>query len=369
MKKHLCLTLLLIALSSIAFAQIKEPDWVTQNPKPKNTSYLYSKQKSVLAIDSISALRETVESIITKTGLRIDKSFNTEGMDEALKGCRSLEDINKSVMSLSDNLIYVESFYWDREKGIGYLLCQVAKNTTMIPKFVPMVKLPLVITNLATNITQYSANAVGEVTDDGGAPIEQRGICWNDKQNPTTSDRHVLCGSGTGSFTGHMNALVPNTTYYVKAFAKNSEGISYGDEVSFTTLEIIKNKPVYWHSFLLPGLAQMEKGYKAEGVCTLAAEVILIGGGVASYFGAQNQLEIMKDPNVTIDAFNAAQSKYNTLRATNIGTYCVAGALYAFNIYRAVTLKDKSGKHLVYYPTAIISDNEMAWGIGFTYNF
>ena len=76
----------------------------------------------------------------------------------------------------------------------------------------------------------------GDSTADGGATVTERGICYATASNPTTSSSKVTSGTGTGSFTANMTGLSANTTYYVRAYAINSQGTAYGSEVSFTTL-------------------------------------------------------------------------------------------------------------------------------------
>ena len=73
------------------------------------------------------------------------------------------------------------------------------------------------------------------MTNSGGATVTERGICWSTSHNPTTSGSHANSGTGTGSFSVNMTGLAANTTYYVRAYAINSAGTSYGSEVSFTT--------------------------------------------------------------------------------------------------------------------------------------
>lgn len=75
----------------------------------------------------------------------------------------------------------------------------------------------------------------GIVTSDRGAAISSRGVCWNTVPNPTVSDHSIPDGSDLGSFTISITGLEPKTTYYVRAYAINSEGISYGSEVDFLT--------------------------------------------------------------------------------------------------------------------------------------
>jgi plastocyanin len=97
------------------------------------------------------------------------------------------------------------------------------------------VSLPVLTTGNATGIIQTSAISGGNITSDGGASITSRGICWSTSNNPTVSDNIITEGSGTGSFTGNLTNLSPNTLYYVRAFATNSAGTSYGNQIMFTT--------------------------------------------------------------------------------------------------------------------------------------
>ncbi len=95
--------------------------------------------------------------------------------------------------------------------------------------------LPTVTTNAVSNITTTSATCGGNVTSDGGATVIARGVCWSLSQNPTVSNSHTTDGSGMGGFTSSLTALAAGTTYYVRAYATNSQGTVYGSQVSFTT--------------------------------------------------------------------------------------------------------------------------------------
>ncbi|MBO6050716.1 MAG: choice-of-anchor J domain-containing protein [Bacteroidales bacterium] len=99
----------------------------------------------------------------------------------------------------------------------------------------PNVQLPVVSTNTVTNITSTSASCGGNVTSDGGSTVTARGVCWSTSQNPTISNNHTSNGSGTGSFNATLTGLSAYTTYYVRAYATNSKGTSYGSQKSFTT--------------------------------------------------------------------------------------------------------------------------------------
>lgn len=99
---------------------------------------------------------------------------------------------------------------------------------------------PTVSTKAISTISTNSAECGGDVTSDGGSTVTERGLCWakaSITHNPTISNYSVQDnGVGTGSFTCTMSGLTTNTDYYVRAYAKNAVGISYGDPVPFTTL-------------------------------------------------------------------------------------------------------------------------------------
>jgi uncharacterized protein (TIGR02145 family) len=103
---------------------------------------------------------------------------------------------------------------------------------------------PVLTTEDVSGITQTSVVSGGTIVNDGGAEITSRGVCWSTTNNPTISSSKTTDGKGTGSFTTVITGLMVNTIYYVRAYAINSEGIGYGNEVSFTTNQIIKGSTV-----------------------------------------------------------------------------------------------------------------------------
>lgn len=105
--------------------------------------------------------------------------------------------------------------------------------TTLAAKSVPVVT-----TSGITSILAATAVGGGNVTAWGGDTVSQRGICWSVTSGPTTANTMAAAGSGLGSFTASMTNLSPNTLYYVRAFATNAVGTSYGTETSFTTQAI-----------------------------------------------------------------------------------------------------------------------------------
>jgi len=94
---------------------------------------------------------------------------------------------------------------------------------------------PLVSTAGVTDILDISAVCGGSVTST--EQIISRGLCWNTTGTPTITDPKANTSAVTGSFTLNLTGLSPNTTYYVRAFASNFVGITYGNEQTFTTLD------------------------------------------------------------------------------------------------------------------------------------
>ena len=102
----------------------------------------------------------------------------------------------------------------------------------------PEVEKPTVVTKSVSEVTKTSAKVVGQVAADGGADVTERGVCWSTDGTPTILDYRVKdVDGGLGSYDVVFTDLVPNTQYYVRAYATNEAGTSYGDELSFTTLE------------------------------------------------------------------------------------------------------------------------------------
>jgi phosphodiesterase/alkaline phosphatase D-like protein len=94
---------------------------------------------------------------------------------------------------------------------------------------------PTVTTANVTHVTFTMAKSGGNVTDEGAAPVTARGVCWSTSPNPTIADFITSDGSGPGEFKSKLKGLSENTTYYVRAYATNSYGTSYGEEFQFTT--------------------------------------------------------------------------------------------------------------------------------------
>jgi hypothetical protein len=81
----------------------------------------------------------------------------------------------------------------------------------------------------------YTAQTGGVITSDAGSTITVRGVCWDNSPNPTVNNDTTINGDGTGNFSSNIENIASNTTYYVRAYATNSNGTGYGNELSFTS--------------------------------------------------------------------------------------------------------------------------------------
>jgi uncharacterized protein (TIGR02145 family) len=125
----------------------------------------------------------------------------------------------------------------------------------------PNATTPTVQTTLITNISKNSAQSGGSITYDGGASVTVKGVVWNTSQNPTIAHSRTNESSGSGSFISNITGLQHNTTYYVRAYATNSAGTSYGNQVSFKTTTVSASNP-YLNPNLTYGLVTDIDGNK-----------------------------------------------------------------------------------------------------------
>ena len=145
-----------------------------------------------------------------------------------------------TIKSVQDSKVYGYTFHNYIKAPKVY--CRIASDGTTV-EALPWTlldevyaELPKVTTSAVSEITINSAVCGGEVTFNGNVSVTARGICWSTSQNPTIEDNKTTNGSGLGSFTSNLSNLASQTTYYVRAYATNEVGTSYGNEVSFTTL-------------------------------------------------------------------------------------------------------------------------------------
>jgi len=99
------------------------------------------------------------------------------------------------------------------------------------------VKPILTTSNVRTQSTKSISG--GDIISDGGSAVTARGVVWNTSGSPTLLDSKTIDGTGIGSFVSNLEGLIPNNTYYVRAYATNSEGTNYGNQQTFTTTQTV----------------------------------------------------------------------------------------------------------------------------------
>ena len=132
-----------------------------------------------------------------------------------------------SITQLTPGTTYYVRAYAENEVGIVY-----GNQRTFTSGAIVTATLS---TKTIESITSSAAMTGGDITDDGGGNITARGVCWSTGQSPTIDDNKTNDGSGSGSFTSEISGLDFDTEYYVRAYATNSAGTAYGNELSFTT--------------------------------------------------------------------------------------------------------------------------------------
>ena len=132
-----------------------------------------------------------------------------------------------NLSNLQDSTTYYVRAYAINKKGIAY-----GEQVTFMTKGY---KLPTITTGTPTNVEYTSATVGGNILSDGGASITECGICYSTSENPSTEDTKIVSGKGTGNYTINLSNLLDSTTYYVRAYAINKKGVSYGENMSFMT--------------------------------------------------------------------------------------------------------------------------------------
>lgn len=108
-------------------------------------------------------------------------------------------------------------------------------NVKYIEKYGSELEFPTVLTTNVVLLTTHSATLYGSVTLSGTSAISERGFCYAIYDTPTINDLSIQVPGSLGNFNANVTNLFSNTTYYVRAYAINSSGISYGNEMLFTT--------------------------------------------------------------------------------------------------------------------------------------
>jgi len=204
----------------------------------KTITFTFAATLPTLTTTTVSAITSTTAisggnltsdggASVTARGICYSTSNNPTTADSVENSGSGIGSFISNLSGLTANTTYYLRAFATNSLGTAY------GNQDI---FSTLSTLPSVSTAPATAITSTTATTGGNVISDGGVNVTARGICYSTTPNPTISNTVVNSGSGIGSYTSNLIGLTANTTYYIRAFATNSIGISYGNQISIITL-------------------------------------------------------------------------------------------------------------------------------------
>lgn len=250
-------------------------------------------------------------------------------MYRALDFIGSSDDSNSLTKSLLKNSIVNFAAEPDHVyKNLLFILNEVKENppsdvstvvfTTFLIKFIEgdviknsvfeafslkkgIARLPVLSIRIS-NTSTTECTLTGNVIDDGGAEVTERGIVWATFYNPTTEDNIKTSGSGEGYFSVTLSGLSTGTTYYARPYAINSAGIAFGNCIEFTpgvtAIEEINNPDMDFTVYPNPVTQGIKVDFCLETAEIVELMLVNIQGQIIfhnEYHGlmpGQNQIEI-----------------------------------------------------------------------------
>jgi uncharacterized protein (TIGR02145 family) len=173
------------------------------------------------------------DNATNETGYKIQRKIM--GVDFS-----DLATVSANINTFSDNNVQPNITYTYRVYSFntGGNSAQYSNEDTARIVMISVV-LPTLTTNNISAIDTMNASSGGNITNDGGAPVISRGVCWSLTQTPTVDlPSKTIDANGIGLFSSRLTGLSPNTTYHVRAYATNSVGTAYGEDIVFTTQQL-----------------------------------------------------------------------------------------------------------------------------------
>ena len=227
--KDLNIKYIVLVFLMILYSCDKEYDFQSENKVAVNTLESSEITKKTAKIKAV--INTNNGSSLTERGICYSLSANPTISNSKSKDSNFYSDLGEFTIALS-NLT----------AGTKYYAKAYATNSygTAYGEEITFTTLPATPATVSTNsiysITQNSAYCSGNISDDGGATVTERGFCYSTStSSPTISSSKVSSGTGIGSFYTNITQLSSGTTYYVRAYSINKAGVSYGNTLSFKT--------------------------------------------------------------------------------------------------------------------------------------
>ncbi len=167
-----------------------------------------------------------IDNSTNETGFKIERRLN--GGTFYVVGT-----VGENVYNYSDQTVTPRTIYTYRV----YSYNAVGNSPTYSNEFtIQTGSTPIIVTLNAMGIGSNTLVSGGNVSDSGLGPVTEKGIVWNTTPGPTiVLSTQTQDGSGNGSYLSHVSGLLPNTTYYIRAYARNNYGTGYGNEITINT--------------------------------------------------------------------------------------------------------------------------------------
>ena len=268
-------------------------------------------------------------SSITAKGICWGTSPNPTTADSKTTDGTGTETFASFITGLSATVTYFVRAYATNSMGTGYGNQQTFTTSSTSNT------LPEVISTNVTDLTTIQATLNAEVSSQGGGTVTERGAVWNTTGNPTVNSNRVSSGSGTGVYTVKITSLSAGSKYYIRAYAINNFGISYGDEISFTTLfglaTLTTNSVIYFSTTASSGGNIMDNGgstvtargvvWNTSGKPTISDTKSTDGSGIGSYVSSMTALSPGTTYHVRSYATNSTGTAYgNEISFTTTAT-------------------------------------------------
>ena len=125
---------------------------------------------------------------------------------------------------------------------------------------------------LTTEITDYSISGIkvsSRVLSDGGSDIFQKGVCWSNYKDPAITDMYTVAGTGSSDYESVLPGVDMSARYYIRSYALNGAGISYGpeDSVSLAVVYIESFSDITDSSAFFTAVVQSDGEIQSRGIC------------------------------------------------------------------------------------------------------
>jgi hypothetical protein len=232
---------MLMMINIVTSCKVEDPNRLKLLPVLTTTSITKITQNTAISggfITSDSGLEVIARGVCWS--LKPNPTIN----DSITKDAAGTGEFVSNITNLIADTTYFLRAYATNSDGTAYGIQVSFKTLVSI--------LPVLTTTAISDITISSVNSGGNITFNGGTAVTKYGVCWNTNPNPTIMNNKTMDGSGTASFVSKITDLNQATNYYLRAYATNSAGTSYGNELSF------KTSSIYEEGFYITGNAPLK---------------------------------------------------------------------------------------------------------------